>query len=151
MDPIKFFKLQVKNLHKDLKTRYEYKENGYTFTSFKPKFFDLDQWFLDGDEEPRQNYTLMQAQQVFANMMDFNCWDELISAPRKQLELMVLLFKDKVTPQEWREQVIGIEMDNGMGDLTEDYIFQKSVYEQVYMGKDTIMSGTFYYLLYDFK
>lgn len=154
MEPIKFFKHQAKNLYKDLKTQYTYIDDvdGETYVGFKSTYFDIDQLFLDWDEEPSKEYTLTQAQHLFAQMMDFNKWFDLINAPEKQLELLVLLFKEKIHPEEWSMCVIGMEEENDYSlSLTSDYVFQISVLEQVYSGKDTLLNERDTYLLYDFK
>lgn len=119
MKPLDYFKLQAKNLFKDYKTKKPVfdeiiKKYLYEYT---PKYFDVDgivcDWDLDED-----NFTLMKAQHVIAQMVGFDKWAELINASEVELELAKLLFdnQDKVYLEDWLMYLDSVEDQIGLLD-----------------------------------
>lgn len=104
MPYIDFFKRQAKNLYKDFKTKtpvFSEAINDYLY-EYSPTFFEMDEIAIawDIDEE---NFTLMNAQHVIAQMVGFYKWENLIHASDAELELAKLLFdnQDRVFLEEW--------------------------------------------------
>ena len=133
MEHIDYFKLQAKNLLKDFITRFpDSKKRTY---SYKPRFFDLDRIFSDFDlcdYKESFTFTLMNAQQIIANLAGFRKWNELISAFPKRLELAHLLYDNahKISIEEWEIYVSHIQQEKGLfsdSDLLE--IFKKVILE----------------------
>lgn len=92
-----YFKLQSKNLLKDYKTRYSYydEEASATLYQYKPKFFDIEQIFIDlgiDDDKEDFKFTLMNSQHIIANLAGFKKWNELEKACDSELELAHLNF-----------------------------------------------------------
>lgn len=120
MTPINYFKLQAKNLFKDYKTQKQFfdKEIGDYLYEYSPKYFDVDGIVLDYDID-EDNFTLMNAQHVIANMAGFEKWTEMLKANQVNLNLAKLLFDNahKISIDEW-EQYIGDaeEMNNTVFD-----------------------------------
>ncbi|TXI80267.1 MAG: hypothetical protein E6Q39_02785 [Crocinitomicaceae bacterium] len=104
MNTIDFFKLQAKNLHKDFKTQAPLVDK--TIADFQyeysPKYFQICDIISDfGIDE--ENFTLMNAQHVIANIAGFDKWITLIKASSAELELAKLLFEnqDKIDWTSW--------------------------------------------------
>ena len=88
MDKIAYFKLQAKNLFRDFKTQ-TFDEEG--LTRYAPRFFkDIDDILLSYDVD-EENFKLMNAQHLIANLAGFKCWNELLHASDDALELGKLL------------------------------------------------------------
>ena len=88
MDKIAYFKLQAKNLFRDFKTQ-TFDEEG--LTRYSPRFFkDIDDILLSYDVD-EEDFKLMNAQHLIANLAGFKCWNELLHASDDALELGKLL------------------------------------------------------------
>lgn len=77
MNNISYYKLQAKNLFRDIKLEFEQDDEEYVVAS---KFFDVNAIATDFDVEFK-NFSLMKAQHLIAKMTGFNSWEELINAP----------------------------------------------------------------------
>ncbi|MFG1523863.1 hypothetical protein ABMA67_02520 [Halobacteriovorax sp. RZ-3] len=108
MNRIKFFKLQAKNLLKDVKTAHQVYQSDLDIyiTEFSPRFFDVDEIYVSYDlsDEEVENFSLMKAQHFIAQLVGFNKWNELIKATDDELEIAKLLFdnQDKLSLDDWR-------------------------------------------------
>jgi hypothetical protein len=115
MTHIEFFKLQAKNLFRDYKTQTSYIDDsdGKSYYSYNPKYFDIEGIFLDFDWD-EENFSLMNAQHLFALMLGFEKWADLLKASETELELARLLFdyQDKIDLEDWRMYIAGAEFDN---------------------------------------
>lgn len=88
MDKIAYFRLQAKNLMRDFRTQ-TLDEDG--LTRYSPKFFnDIDDILLSYNVD-EENFTLMEAQHLIANLAGFDKWAELLRASDDALELGKLL------------------------------------------------------------
>jgi hypothetical protein len=69
----------------------------------------MSDWEWDED-----NFTLMNAQHIIANMVGFRKWTELIKASESELELAKLLLdnQDKISLDEWEYYIAEAEEDN---------------------------------------
>jgi hypothetical protein len=115
MTHTEFFKLQAKNLFKDYQTKtkvFDKEFNDY-FYEYSPKHFDIVGVILyfDIDED---DFSLMKAQHIIADMVGFSKWAELAKASEPDLELAKLLFdnQDSVSLDDWKMYIIGTERDN---------------------------------------
>jgi hypothetical protein len=93
MNPIDYFKLQAKNLHKDFKTKSPVLDKTTTafLYEYKPKYFDIEMIIADfGIDE--DNFSLMNAQHVIAKIANFEKWASLLKASPSELELAQLLY-----------------------------------------------------------
>jgi len=115
MKPLVYFKLQAKNLFKDYKSRTIYVDemDGQTHFAYKPKYFDIDQIFLDFDW-PEEKFSLMKAQHFFALMLGFRKWADLLKATDEELELAKLLWDNqhKISLIDWQDYIASAEADN---------------------------------------
>lgn len=133
MKTIDFFKLQAKNLFRDYKTQTQVNGN-YTYT---PKFFDIESifssyhGFFDIDGWDEGNLTLMKIQHLFAYMLGFEKWADLVNASEAELELTKLLFdnQDKISVEDWEDYIVGAESDNNTTFDTEARI---GIFEHVF-------------------
>ena len=111
-----FFKLQAKNLLKDYQTKKKSPEASIGDYEYTPKYFDIEGiiLFFDIDEE---DFSLMKAQHIIANMVGFSKWANLVKASGPELELAKLLFDNqgKVSLEDWKMYIIGAERDNKTG------------------------------------
>lgn len=88
MDKIAYFRLQAKNLMRDFRTQTLDEEG---LTQYTPKFFDdIDDILLSYNVD-EENFTLMKAQHLVANLAGFDKWAELLHASNDALELGKLL------------------------------------------------------------
>lgn len=126
MNHIDYFKLQAKNLFRDYKTKKKGDENFYTYS---PKYFDIENIFIsyhgffdDGWDEGA--LTLMKIQHLFAYMLGFNKWADLVNAPEAELELAKLLFDNqhKISVDDWEMYIAGVEHDHKENYETEGRI-----------------------------
>ena len=115
MTHTEFFKLQAKNLFKDYQTRKKSPEAAIGDYEYDPKYFDIEGVILyfDIDEE---DFSLMKAQHIIANMVGFYKWAELVKAAEPELELAKLLFdnQDTVSLDDWQMYIIGTERDQNI-------------------------------------
>jgi hypothetical protein len=115
MTHTEFFKLQAKNLFKDYQTKKKSPEAAIGDYEYNPKYFDIEGIILyfDIDEE---DFSLMKAQHIIANMVGFSKWAELVKAPESELELAKLLFdnQDRVSLEDWKMYIIGTERDSNI-------------------------------------
>ena len=115
MSPVDYFKLQAKNLFKDYKTQRSYVDqvDGFTYFTYSPAYFDIDQIFLDFDWD-EENFSLMKAQHLFSRMLGFNKWGDLINAPSAELELAKLVWDNqhKIGLEAWNMYIMRIEAEN---------------------------------------
>ena len=130
MNHIDYFKLQAENLHKDYKTKKWNSEEG--FYDYSPKFFDIDQIFLDFNWDDH-SFTLMNAQHLIARILGFSKWKELKKASEEQLDFLHLLFdnQDKATLDEWKMYLSQVEIE----DIETDFALQKETFQQVFINE----------------
>lgn len=116
MTPVNFFKLQAKNLFRDYKTQYAYQvdADGTKHYTYKPKYFDMDEIFLDFEDFDEEDFSLMKAQHLLATMLGFKKWSDLLNASEVELELAKLRFdnQDRISLEEWEEGVADIEAEH---------------------------------------
>lgn len=118
MKPIEFFKLQAKNLFKDFKTQTTQfdTESGNDFYEYSPKYFDILGLILVGHDIDENNFTLMNAQHLVAQLVGFTKWTEMVKATDAEIQLAKLLFDNmhKISAEEWAWYVRGVEEDNNI-------------------------------------
>lgn len=116
MKPIDYFKLQAKNLFRDYKTQYAYQvdADGTKHFTYKPKYFDMDEIFLDFEDFDEEDFSLMKAQHLLATMLGFKKWADLLNASDVELELAKLRFdnQDRISLEEWEDGVTEIEAEH---------------------------------------
>ncbi|PZP83718.1 MAG: hypothetical protein DI582_10490 [Azospirillum brasilense] len=113
MNHIDYFKRQAKNLFKDYKTQFVDESGSVSIYGYKPKYFDINGIFMDyGWNE--ENLTLMKIQHIFAVLVGFESWAELINSSEAELELAKLLFDNqhKISLDGWQMYIAGEERDN---------------------------------------
>ncbi len=88
MDKIDYFKLQAKNLFRDFKTQTLDEEG---LTRYSPQFFEDIEWLLVDHDIDEDDFCLMKAQHLVAQLAGFKKWGELIHASDEALELGKLL------------------------------------------------------------
>lgn len=136
MAHVDYFKAQAKKLLKDYKTRTSYVDevDGHSYFSYTPTFFDIDRIFLEYDWD-EENFTLMKAQHLFALMVGFEKWGDLIGASEAELELSKQLWEhqDKISLIDWQDYIAGVESDNNL-DL--DANAKLGIFVQVFVERD---------------
>ncbi len=115
MSPVDYFKLQAKNLLKDYQTQTPKIDqvDGVTYLTYSPTYFDIDRIFLEYDWDEK-NFSLMKAQHLFALMLGFNKWGDLIDAPSSELELTKLVWDNqhKIHLENWNSYITQVEDEN---------------------------------------
>lgn len=133
MTPVDYFKLQAKNLFKDYKTQTSYidKVDGNSYYTYTPKYFDIDRIFLEYDWD-EVNFTLMKAQHLFALMLGFEKWADILNASQSELELAKLLWDNqhKIGLEDWEMYIHSAEFDNQTTFDTESRI---EIFKQVFV------------------
>jgi hypothetical protein len=96
MNIIDFFKLQSKNLHRDFKTRKLVFSNEFGKLSYEyePKHFDIELVIYDYNLD-EENFTLMKAQHVIAQMAGFEKWTVLIKTSETDLNIAKILYENQ--------------------------------------------------------
>jgi len=96
MNTIDFFKLQSKNLHRDFKTRKLVFNNEFGELSYEyePKHFDIELVIYDYNLD-EENFTLMKAQHVIAQMTGFEKWTVLIKTSETDLKIAKILYENQ--------------------------------------------------------
>lgn len=115
MNTLAFFKLQAKNLFKDFKTKtpvFDEIIEDY-LNEYTPKYFDIDRIIMEYDIN-EETFTLMKAHHIFANMVGFNKWADLVNCSPSELELAKLLFENqhKIYIEDWKMYIQQTENDN---------------------------------------
>lgn len=135
MTHVEFFKLQAKNLFRDFNTKTPVFDNvieDYLY-EYEPKYFDVAWIVLDFDID-EEDFSLMKAQHIIANMVGFKKWTDLLMASEAQQELAKLLFDNqhKISLDDWEMYIQRAEYDNRMtfDDETRLEIF-KTVFHDV--------------------
>ena len=113
MNHIDFFKLQAKNLFRDYKTQFLDESGSVPIYNYKPKYFDINGIIVDFDWN-EENLSLMKIQHMFAVLVGFESWAELVNASEAKLELAKLLFDNqhKISLDNWEMYIAGVEQDN---------------------------------------
>ncbi len=93
MDYIKYFKSQAKKFYKDFQSQYKI-ENDVIY-DYKPKFWlDINEIIISFDIN-EDDFSLMKAQHIIANLANFKSWDELIHANEYLLEIGYYLIENR--------------------------------------------------------
>jgi hypothetical protein len=136
MTPIDYFKLQAKNLFKDYQTKTSYTDevDGLSYFTYSPKYFDIDSIFLEYDWD-EENFTLMKAQHLFALMLGFENWSDLLKASDTELELAKLLWDNqhKIGLEDWEMYIENAESDN---NTTFDAAARLAIFKGVFVDVD---------------
>ena len=82
MKNVSYFKFQAKNLFHDFKLDFMQDGENYVFA---PRFFDINA-IISAFNVDIDNFTLMKAQHVIAQMVGMVSWNELINSPENILE-----------------------------------------------------------------
>src|SRR5690606_41217036 len=110
MKTIEYFKLQAKNLHRDLKTQKPYFDPTYgrDLYAYTPKYFDVDALARDYDID-EDNFSLMKAQHYIALLAGLREWTEMLKASAPALELPKLLVCNmlKISVDDWYISISG--------------------------------------------
>ncbi|MBE5872532.1 MAG: hypothetical protein E7294_15015 [Lachnospiraceae bacterium] len=130
MNYIHYFKSQAKKFYKDFQTQY-IAENDYIY-SYNPKFWhDIDDIILSFNID-ENDFSLMKAQHIIANLANFKNWHELVHANDCQLELGYYLVEHRennlLDEWQWYERYAKLERfdDEGKLDIFK-HIFLKNV------------------------
>lgn len=123
MTAIDFFKLQAKNLFRDYKTQFVDESGSVPIYGYKPKYFDINGIFV-GFDWNEENLSLMKIQHLFAVLIGFESWADLVNASEAELELAKLLFDNqhKISLDDWQMYIARVEFDNKTTFSTEDKI-----------------------------
>jgi hypothetical protein len=136
MTPIDYFKLQAKNLFKDYQTQSPYTDevNGFSYFTYSPKYFDIDRIFVECDWD-EEDFTLMKAQHLFAMMLGFESWADLLKASDTELELAKLLWDNqhKIHLEDWEMYIANVEFDN---KITFDAAAKMEIFKRVFVEVD---------------
>ena len=136
MSRVDYFKAQAKKLFKDYKTRTSYADevDGRTYYSYSPTYFDIDRIFLEFDWD-EENFTLMKAQHLFALLVGFRKWGDLVAASGAELELAKQLWEhqDKIYLEDWQMYIAGVESDN---DIVLEVDAKLDIFTQVFIERD---------------
>ncbi len=136
MSRVNYFKAQAKKLFKDYKTRTSYIDevDGSSSYFYSPTYFDVDRIFLEFDWD-EENFTLMKAQHLFARLVGFRKWGDLVAASDAELELAKQLWEhqDKIYLVDWQDYIAGVESDN---NLTLDAYAKLDIFVQVFVERD---------------
>lgn len=136
-----YFKSQAKKLFKDYETRESYIDPiiNCQMYQYHPKYFDID-GVIDAYDIDEENFSLMKAQHIIAQMVGFRKWDELNQATEKVLELAQLLFENqhKINIEDWKMYVDNICREN---NCTLEADEQISILKKVFLEVDDIYSG----------
>ncbi|OAN61694.1 hypothetical protein A8B79_04515 [Balneola sp. EhC07] len=115
MSPVEYFKLQAKKLFKDYKTKSKKVDQdlGITYYFYSPTYYDIDRIFGEYDWDEK-NFSLMKAQHLFAHMLGYRKWGELINSSDAELELAKLLWENqhKIGLEDWSMYLIRAEARN---------------------------------------
>lgn len=131
MNPIHFFKLQAKKLHRDFKTQTPLVDktiSGFQY-EYSPKYFQIYDIISDFDID-EENFTLMNAQHVIAKITGFDKWGTLIKASPAELELAKLLFEhqDKIDLISWNDYIADSQ---SMNEIELEAEIQVEIFKQV--------------------
>lgn len=136
MSRVNYFKAQAKKLFKDYTTQTSYIDevDGHNYFSYSPTFFDISRIFLEYDWD-EENFTLMKAQHLFALLVGFNKWGDLISASDAELELAKQLWEHqhKIFLVDWQDYIAKVESDN---DLDLDPDAKLDIFVQVFVERE---------------
>lgn len=134
MQPIDYFKLQAKNLLKDYKTQKPRSEMEPEFYDYSPTYYDVWGILIDFDLDD-ENFSLMNAQHVIAQLAGFYKWTDMLIASDDRLKLAKLLFDNqhKISADDWAMYIIGTERDN---DVTFDDEQRLEIFEMVFANVD---------------
>jgi len=117
MPQIDYFKAQAKKLFKDYRTQSTYKDevDGFDYFTYSPQYLDIDRIFIEYDWD-EENFTLMKAQHLFALLVGFERWGDLVQASSDELELAKLLWENqhKIHLEEWGDYISQVEAVNGI-------------------------------------
>ena len=93
MNTIEYFKLQAKNLHRDFKTQTQPSIKKFSAFQYEytPRYFQIYDIISDFNID-EDNFKLMNAQHVIANIAGFDKWSTLVNASESELELSKLLY-----------------------------------------------------------
>lgn len=115
MNTIDYFKLQAKNLHRDFRTKKPVFDEaiGDFLYEYEPIYFDVNGIVCDFDLD-EDNFSLMNAQHVIAQIAGFEKWTELLRASPSELELAKLLFdnQDIIHVITWIDYISEVEEMN---------------------------------------
>ena len=92
MNNIEFFKQQAKNFYKDYKTKF-INENGYY--DYKPNYFQDNYELLYDWEIDENNFSLMKAQHIIAQLVGYKNWSNLINSSDAKLEIAKSLLEHR--------------------------------------------------------
>lgn len=131
MNTIDYFKIQAKNLRRDFKTKildFDKELNRFAYV-YTPKYFAIDAIVHDFDID-EENFTLMNAQHIIANIIGFDKWGTLIKASVPELELAKLLFEhqDKIDLLSWNFYIADAQ---SMNEDELDAEIQIEIFKQV--------------------
>ena len=138
MTSVEYFKLQAKNFHKDYKTRKL--SAGGDIYEYSPKYYDITGIFLDYDifdDDPKFEFSLMNAQHLIAKLVGFKSWGDLIKATDTQLEIAKI-------------KLSCFTFDNYDPSKIEDYEFWVSKAEEenhTHFDDETLLMLAKYYIL----
>ncbi|MCR9229248.1 MAG: hypothetical protein NXH90_17640 [Flavobacteriaceae bacterium] len=136
MNAVDYFKLQAKNLHRDFKTKtptVDESIGGFQY-EYSPKYFHIDDVILDFSVD-EENFSLMKAQHVIANIAGFNKWATLIKLSESELELAKLLFEhqNKIDLISWNLYIADAQ---SMNQAELDAEMQVKIFKRVVIEED---------------
>ena len=122
MTPIAYLKLQAKNLYHDYKTqasRPDEEEHDLVLYDYDPTYFDVGsilfdyEYILEECHWKEDELMLGNFQHIFAVMLGFKKWADLVNASEAELELAKLRFDNqhKISLIEWETIIEDTEAD----------------------------------------
>ena len=131
MTNIELIKLQAKNFYKDFKTRYLTEEGYY---DYKPQFFNdiyeiIEEWQVDVN-----NFSLMKAQHLLAQILGFKSWADLIHSSDEKLEIAKSLLEHK------EDNFNGYPFIQSWLDYEEEYLNELDDYSKLLIYKHTFLN-----------
>ncbi len=130
MNYIDYFKSQAKKFYKDFQTQFT-PENEMTY-DYKPKFWpDIVDIILSFDID-EDDFSLMKAQHIIANLANFESWNELIHASSCLLEIGYYLIehREDIFTEDWQWYL----RDNKLDDI--DDAGKLDVFKHVFLNME---------------
>ena len=112
MNYFDYFKSQAKKFYKDFQTQY-IPENE-EFYEYQPKFWPDIGEIINSFDINEDNFSLMKAQHIIANLANFDSWSDLIHSNEYLLEIGYYLIEHRgdILSDDWQWYLQNNELDD---------------------------------------